>query len=716
MRQPGEKVQNELERIKTNVEKAYQFSAPNYRRFSYSRRFLYKSTLNDTDYAYLSATQKPQVAFNIGEAYISRLRGEFADQIPDIEVGSNDSSQISVQTIDNIEGHIRHIFCDKALLPNSIYEEQLSGGFSVMKIYTDYENEMAFEQCIKIMKCYDPTLVGFDPMAVEPSKSDGNFCFECFPKTIEDFKRENPEVDISNLEFAKSSFGAFSWSYRGGKEDILLLVDYYEKKRKKVRLLQLANGKVLLEKQYEKYLEQWNAAQHIEQPAAVIKERWTTKTVIVRYRLIEDKIIEQKETDYEDLPLIYVPGNAQRIKDDNSENVEEIARPYLYHAQDAIRLKNFAGQCLANELENMIQHKIIASKESIPDEQDYRAAYTNIQAPSNYIYNAFYQGDPNIPLQPPQPVVRPPIPQEIMLAFTTADQTVQALLGSYDAALGVNGNDVSGKAIVEGATHSNAAAMPYVMGYLSALEQAAKVVVNLIPKYFKTPRTIPIIDDEGKRSFIKIGESDMQYQSNALNVKVRAGANFSVQKNRALQQVIALSKASQQFAAFFNEKGLPVILDNLEIRGIEKLKDMAREWQKEQEQMRKQAQSQPNPEMIKAQAIMQKLQLDAAKLQKEMQEMHQEWTLRNRQLSADEEKTQNETMRILLDAHEAGQNSVVQMAKTATEREVSQHELEMRKLSQHHDHAHDKARLAHEILESERKHRRKEELNQAQQF
>ncbi len=147
---PGIETQKNLERIKENVEKAYQFSSPNYKRFSAFRTFLYKSTLTDSDLALLTATQKPQVAFNVGEAYISRLRGEFAEQIPDIEVGSDSSSPIDVQTIDVVEGHIRHIFCDKSLLPNSIYEEQLSGGFSVMKIFTDYENEMTFHQCIKI--------------------------------------------------------------------------------------------------------------------------------------------------------------------------------------------------------------------------------------------------------------------------------------------------------------------------------------------------------------------------------------------------------------------------------------------------------------------------------------------------------------------------------------------------------------------------------------
>lgn len=698
---PGTKVQSNLERIKSNVEKAYQFSAPNYRRFSAFRQFLYKSTLTDSDLALLTATQKPQVAFNVGEAYISRLRGEFAEQIPDIEVGSDSSSPVSVATIENVEGHMRYIFCDKSLLPNSIYEEQLSGGFSVMKIYTDYEHELTFNQCIKIKKAYDCTLVGFDPMAVEPTKSDGLFCFECFPKTYTEFQKEYPDIDVPEVVNCSANFGAFNWAYRGQNEEILLIVDYYEKKSKRARLLKLSNGKEILESEYKSYMEKWQAAGIIEQPAMIVQERWTMQKTIIRYRLIHDRIIEKVETDFEELPLIYVPGNCQRVKDANSENVEEIARPYLYHAQDAIRMKNYAGQCLVNELENLVQHKFIVQKEAIPDEEDYKSAYTNVQQASTLIYNGFLDDDQQTPLTPPIPVQRPPIPQEIMLAFQSSDQTIQAILGSYNAALGINGNDISGKAIIEGATNSNAAAMPYVMGYLEALEQAGKIIVGLIPKYYKTPRTIPIINDEGKRSFVKINQGQdnmLDYSKNALNVKVRAGANFAVQKHRALEQVLALTKASQEFAAFFNQKGLPVILDNLEIRGVEKLKDLAREWTQEMQQQKAEAAKQPNPEQIKLQLEMGKLQNANAKLAKDLQQLELEKQLRTREFDISENDAQNETMRILLEAEEAKSNHVVQLAKAQTEKEVSQHDMAIKQMSMHHDHAHDKAKLAHELI------------------
>jgi len=52
-----------------------------------------------------------------------------------------------------------------------------------------------------------------------------------------------------------------------------------------------------------------------------------------------------------------------------------MTRPYVYHAKGAQKLKNFAGITLANEMENIVQHKFMIAKEALPKEQDWLAAY-----------------------------------------------------------------------------------------------------------------------------------------------------------------------------------------------------------------------------------------------------------------------------------------------------------------------------------------------------
>src|SRR5690606_35229321 len=159
----------------------------------------------------------------------------------------------------------------------------------------------------------------------------------------------------------------------------------------------------------------------------------------------------------------FVDGNSVMLKLNEAGSSVQMTRPYLYNTKGIQKLKNCAAQNLATELEMMVQHKWKVAKESIPDEQEYLQAYTDPQRANTLVYNAWDDNDPNKSNPPPQEIQRPPIPQEITQTFMEADKAIQMVLGSYDAALGINNNQLSGKAVVESATQSSFAAMPYIV-------------------------------------------------------------------------------------------------------------------------------------------------------------------------------------------------------------------------------------------------------------
>lgn len=626
----AQKYQNELERVKKNVEQSYEYFRTNYERYNEYRKFVFNTSLSDDDISLLKTLNKPQLEFNILEAYISRLRGEFSKQEPSVNVMSEDDAQIDPAVIQVVEGHLRHLFTEanKNSFEYNVYTDLLSGGFSAIKVWTDYASPMSFKQVIKFDRVYDPTLCGWDPTARLSHKGDGQYCFECYPKTKKVFEVEYPNIDLRNLKFVRENQG-FNWSYRNQKEDVLIICDYYEKKKKKVKIVQLANGMTETIDEYNKFLEQWNNEGYIEQPPAIVgAPRMTEIDVICRYRYIEDRVLEYVETDYKHLPVLFVDGNSILLRDSINGSYYQMTRPYVYHAKGVQRLKNFAGQTLANELENMVQHKFKVAKESIPDEKDYQEAYTNVQQASTLVYNAFKENDPNVPVPPPMEIARVPSPPEVTNTFSMSDQVTQNILGSYDAALGINDNQLSGVAIVEAATQSNSAAMPYIVGFMQALTQLANIVVDLIPKYYKTPRTIPVLGLDGKRTFAKINQQggiDLSYSDSALQVKVESGVNFQIQKARALQQIIALMQVSPIFAQFMNQEGLGVLLDNIEIRGIDQLKSMTTQFQQKMQQMQQQQmqmaqqEQQNNPLMLSVQNERMRIEQQGQKDQAEMQ-------------------------------------------------------------------------------------------------
>lgn len=640
-----------LARIKKNVGNSYLYFKENNQRYHDFRKYVFKSSINETQRTVLKGMNKPIIEFNILEAYLSRLLGEFSKHEPSIEVTPADGVPIDSAVLDLVEGHMRHILhtANKNSFSYEIYKDLLAGGFSVAKVWTDYSSPMSFDQQIYLSRVFDPTITGFDPMARASHKGDGQYSFEIYPLTEEDFKREYPNVKLNEVKFERDVQG-FNWSYRDAQDNkIILITDYYEKKKRKVKILKLANGRVITEKNYKKLQEYWIKEQFIEQlPIVVGSPRKTELETICRYRLIETEILEYVETDYCYLPHVFVDGNSIILTQGTSNNTHQMTRPYIYHAKGVQDLKNFSGQCLANYLENLIQHKFIIMKEAIPQEEDYLTALNNIQQANTIVVNAFSEQNPDKAIPNPiREVVNVPAPPEVMSTFQVTEPTTQTILGSYASNLGQNDNDLSGKAVIESASVGNAAAMPYVVGYLQALTQIGNIIVDLMPKYLVGKRSIAVQDKSGEKKYQKInqdGSPYLDYDERAINVNIDSGVNFQVQKNQAMIQIIQLMQASEEFAAFMNsEEGLPILVDNLTVYGSDRMKEAVPKWMQAQQQ-KQQQQMQQQQEMMKMDPAFIRAQAELMKNQETAQQNQVENQIAIAQLQVDKEIAQAKLM------------------------------------------------------------------------
>lgn len=644
MSEIAQKYLDKLPMIKENIEEAYEYFRENFDRFHDYRKFVFKSSMSDADIAVNKELQRPTIEANICEAYLSRQRGEFSKQEPSLYVSPADDVMGSLEPKlpELLEGHIRSIFFDakKDDLEFDTYTDTESGGFSVLQVRTAYLHSMSFDQKIVLDRVFDPTLCGFDPLARESHKGDGKYCFSMAPMKKKEFLDRYDDKYLTDTKFVRNIEG-FNWSYKNGDDDVVLVCDYYEKKKIRKQIVKLINGKVMTMKEYKDFVDKWNSSGHIEvAPGIIGKPRYTDVETICRYRLIENNILEYVETDYKYFPLVFVDGNSVMLRDSTNGAAYQMTRPYIYHMRGIQKLKNLTLQILANELENIPNgNKLFIAEESlIPTQLE---AITNPQKASSIIYKSRGVGNSEIP--PPQPVPRQPAPPEIINALEICDKTGQVILGSYDASLGINDNQLSGVAIQEGATQSNAAAMPYIVNFMKALNRVGEIIIDLIPKYYVGERTIPISQSDGDRQYTKInnrGGISLDYDPNTLRIKVEAGVNYTVQKNHDLQMIEGLMKASPLFSKFMNEEGLPMLLNNFEIKGIDQLKKVAKEWT---EKMKSSAKNQPPPpEMLKIQVQMKKLEQD-------LQKMQQEYQVKTTALSIDKQNADTDRIKALAD-------------------------------------------------------------------
>ena len=679
-RDVAQKYKDNLPKIKKKIQSAHDYFKDNYDRYNEFRRFVFESSLTNDEITLLETMGRPQLEFNVLEAYISRLLGEFSKQEPDIEVNAYDEEQADPITIKIVEQHLKHVFMDSNNHHTryEVYKDLLSGGFSAIKVYTDYEHPMSMQQIIKIERC-EPTLCGFDKMSKYSHKGDGNFCFELFPKSKDEFLEEHPDIKLEKLSFRRD-FAGFNWSYQNDNQQMIVIADYYEKKRKEETIVEVRDIGVMTMKKYKQMVDEWNDI--TMPPAQMGKPRKTLIDSICRYRMIENQVIEYEETDFSHLPIVFVDGSSLLIKTGKNGNIHQVTRPYIYHAKGAQRLKNYAGISLANEIENTVQHKFMVAKEALPKEENFLDAYKDVQKENVLVFNSVHESNPDLPINNPiREVQRVPAPPEIAQAFSGADSLIQNVLGSYDASLGINNNQLSGIAIVEAASQSNATAMPYIVGCLQGFQRVAQIYVDLMPKYYTTPRTIPIVDEKGKRHFVKINQPNglpIDYDPNLLNVSLKAGASFQVQKSRTIMMVKEMMGMSPLFSQFIAEKGLNFVLDNLEGKGIEQLKQLTDEWLKEYQQQKQAAmqKEQENPAMMR-------MQLDAQKLQQ------------NSMLSMQKMQQQEREMAAKLQM--AQQASDVQMVKALTEQFAKKTDLKIKTIDIAHKHAKDIAKHHHEI-------------------
>lgn len=611
-----------LKDIQEKIKRSAEYFKKNNERYHEYIRFVFNTSMDDDMVQKLQVLNKPCIEFNILEAYISRLRGEFSKQEPSLTVRASDGMHVEDFTpdflafLEVIEAHLREIFFEATndALEYNIYSDLLAGGFSVAEVFTDYINDKSFEQCIKVERVFDPTLAGFDPMARESHKGDGDYCFKIVPQSRQDFEVKYGSAITDQMSFTRGYEG-FNWSYVTQTQEVVLLVEFYEKHRKKVRLVKLSNGHSVEKKQYERFLEIWSEESIIEQPPIVLEERWTTVDTIHRYMVCESLVLEHEETSYTMFPIVFIDGNSMPMQDSIEGPTYQMTRPFIYHAKDIQKLKNFAGQTMAAWIEGLIASKFIAPVEAISSTN--MSAWLNPQIASTLLYNAFYKDNPDVLLPPPREVVQSAPPPLVENIFMGADNVTQMILGSYDSLLSTNDRQISGVAIQQGAMQSNAAAIPYLMGYIKGLNRIAEIIVDLIPKYYVTPRTIPVKNKDGKRSYQLInkknketgrqaeGSLDFRYDPSNLNVKVEAGVNNAVQKQVALDQIRAMMQASEIFAQFINTKGLDTLISNMDIRGSEQMRAQAEQFMQELQQQKEAQSQQQDPMLQVAQAQVQ---------------------------------------------------------------------------------------------------------------
>lgn len=609
-----------LNYLKDKIEFSRTYFEENNTRFNKFKSMVFDTSLDAKMISALNLTSRPVLEFNILWAFVSRILGDFSKQEPSVKVDQTESNmRPDPQMIEFFRGHFLALLdhANREQMQSKVLKDTIAGGFSGIKIYTKYLNPMSFQQRICLEKIFDPTMMGFDPNARMPHKGDGSFCYSLAPMPRRIFEEKYGKRKVSSIDFT-GRFGGYSWNFYGeDKEEYVLLVEVFEKEVVGRTIVQLSNGDVMFKSQYDK-LRKFYETEFIGigvLPEIVGSPRRTEIESISRYVLCEDEILEQMSTDYRYLPMVFIDGNSEMLHRTMSGGTYvQKTLPIVYHLEGTQGLKNYAGSSLANELENIDQNKYRVPIEGIPAQ--YQDAYTQLQMPNVLVYNQLHPENKDIKLDPPEPLPRVAPPPELYNTFFGCDQIAQTTMGLYDAALGINDNQLSGRAIDKASIVSNSVIQPYIENYVAGLTQVFHVCLDLIPKYYKGERQLPVKMSSKETEYVKVnGQEGLNLDVNPYDygVIVKPGVNYELQKQQSFQLTLELMKVLPMMAEFIQTtpEGMQFLFDNIDLLGKEGLEQQIEQFTKQKQQQmaeereiaKQQAMNQINPLQLKQQEL-----------------------------------------------------------------------------------------------------------------
>lgn len=351
-------------------------------------------------------------------------------------------------------------------------EHATYGGEGFWRVATDWDGPDSFAQVIKILPVPNPQLVFIDPTCKLIDKSDAEWGFVFEDITLEQCKREHPNID------------PMSWGNEAAKtgwadKTTVRRAEYFYSTYEADYAVLLHDGSTTL------------ASKGIPAGAIEVKRRPTQVRKWKWCKLLggEDKPIDTTDWPGQYLPIVSVVGKELNV------NGEIIRKGLVRDIKDPQRMLNYAYSETVQSL--ALQNKIpyLAAAESISGYEDiWKSANTDNRA---YLpYNALDDEGNALPRPERQPPPVLPAAQIQLLQLSTEE--MRAASGQQNSNFGIKSEASSGIGIRRLQAQGELATFHFPDNLARALRYEAMILVDLIPKIYDTEQVVQIIGLDGK--------------------------------------------------------------------------------------------------------------------------------------------------------------------------------------------------------------------------
>lgn len=485
-----------------------------------------------------AASSKPTLTINRLPAYVAQLVGNRRLNDTGIKIIPDTGGVRRVAEVR--EGLIRNIQKESKAQQayDRAFENAVIRGLGNFKIDLDYAHDDVFEQDIRISTIPNPDAIVWDRESIEPTGADAEHVFVVDTIGRKRFKDRYPEAKAGEWNSGLNNSAGWDTS------DTVQIVSFWRVRTRLREVAMFTDGSV-------NDVTDLPVAQWADKVATRKDGTPMVREVHRRYAQMylcssQDILAGPYELPIQRVPVFRVPGWEMFIEGDR------IRWGLIRFLRDPQKLHNYWRSTLAELLVSTPKAKWLASNAAVEGrEEQWRKSH--LSDDPLLIWN----GESGAPPQRQPPVQMEPA---LIEQAGVAAQDIRDVSNIHEANLGQQSNEVSGKAIMARQRVGEVGSVIYQDNLNSAIEEAGRVINQLIPFVYDTPRTVKILGpDMLTEEQVKLGDPEVDPESvditlGKYSVTVTTGPSYATRRVEAREEMMAMVNSMPEQMAVAADK------------------------------------------------------------------------------------------------------------------------------------------------------------------
>jgi len=452
------------------------------------------------------ADERPMLTVNVLPQFLRQVTNPIREAELSIKTApADDGSDPNLAKIyDGLIRQIQYQSSAKAVYAK-VAEHQAGCGIGWFQITTQYVDDAAFDQEIRLKAIASPLAVYDDPGAVEPDRCDSMWRHVTEMVPVKTFEAKWPKASKSGVDVPSDGSNGLFWY----TQDAVRVSHYWRKVPVQKTIALLPNGHTV---------DVTDMDPVVKQTIGIVRERVVDTHRVEMYVVSGTEVLEGPYA-WPGKYLPQIPAIGSEIPVESGTLRYGVIR----WARDPQQLYNYARTTAAESIALAPKSPLMATPHMIGPYKDQWDTANKKNRP--YL---LYQPDPKAPALKPERIAAAEMPTALIEQAQSAEEDIKRTTGIFDASLGARSNETSGVAINQRLLQGDRANYHYGDNMQRSLEYAGRVLIDLIPKVYDNERIIRIMGEDDSEEFVPINQVIMGQDGMPVMLNDLSAARFDV--------------------------------------------------------------------------------------------------------------------------------------------------------------------------------------------